>query len=175
LLTRAGWECDTRIGAFEGSGIGFGGAAGRNIGIGGIFARAHREIGGRCRPFFSGGVAGFAGASTGTLLCGCRVSFALHTISVRPRLGRIRGSPAFTRTGLIRVPGGSGPSALTRLPRLSRGALTAIFTGLGARFAPRRVSFRAAGCVGIDTASWVTRGARLRAGVARIATLSLGA
>jgi hypothetical protein len=90
-------------------------------------------------------------------------------------LGRIAGRSTFTRPGLIRVPGGRGASALTRLPRLSLRAIAAIFTRLSARFASRRIAFRAAGRVGIDPASWVTGDARLRAGVARISTLSLRA
>jgi hypothetical protein len=156
LLTRAGWERDTRVGAFEGGGIGFRGAAGRNVGISGIFSCAHLEIRGRRRAFFSARVSGFTSASSGTPLSGCRVSFALHRTGGRPTLGRFARSPTFTRPGLIRVPGGGGTSALARLLRLSFRAIAAVFTGLSTTLALRRISFRTAGRTRIDAASWVT-------------------
>ena len=137
LLTRAGWEGDSRVGAFEGGGIGFGCAAGRNVGLGRIFACAHFEIRGRRRALFSSRVSGFTSASAGALLGACRVSFALHATGVRSRLGRIPRSPAFARTGLVRLSKGGTPSALTRL---SIRAFAAIFTRLSTTFVLRRIS-----------------------------------
>ena len=139
MLTRAGWERDTRVGAFEGGGIGFGGAAGRNVG--------HRRDLRPCRTSRSAADAAPSSpvGSPASPVPAPAPCWALaespslvHATGVRPRLGRIPRSPAFPRPGLVRVSGGGGPSALTRL---SIRAFAATFTGLSATLVPRRISF----------------------------------